>query len=77
LFFKSTEPLRPGRRYPHKPKRKNEFYPCYKKKRFFSTQARRLSGKEKKKLVEPQTREPSISRQYQLLGLNRFTMQSY
>jgi hypothetical protein len=31
LFFKSTEPLRPGRRYPHKPKRKNEFYPCYKK----------------------------------------------
>jgi hypothetical protein len=29
LFFKSNEPIRPGHRYPHKPKRKNEFYPCY------------------------------------------------
>ena len=29
--FKSNEPVRPGRRYSHKPKRKNEFYPCYKK----------------------------------------------
>jgi len=31
LFLKSDEPLRPGRRNPHKPKRKNEFYTCYKR----------------------------------------------
>jgi hypothetical protein len=31
LFFESNEPVRPGHRYPHKPKRKNEFYTCYKK----------------------------------------------
>jgi len=31
LFFKSNEPVRPGRNYPNKPKRKNEFYTCYKK----------------------------------------------
>jgi len=30
-----------------------------------------LSSKEKKQMVEPETREPSISRQCQLLGLNR------
>jgi len=30
-----------------------------------------LSSKQKKQMVEPETREPSISRQCQLLGLNR------
>ena len=30
LFLKSTEPVRPGRSYPRKPKRTNDFYPCYK-----------------------------------------------
>jgi transposase-like protein len=42
-------------------------------KRFFIQKARLMSRKQRKRLIEPELREPSISRQCQLLSLNRST----
>ena len=41
------------------------------RKRFFSTKARLLSQKERKPMIDPDLRKPSISRQCQLLALSR------